>query len=275
MWPQQAYSPYPALQGYGGYPSPIHGGAAMQQGQVAQYMPQQPAPMPVIAAPMMVTSKSIVPASQTPRLGDAKVIQNEWYDYLIHGYGQIIAEEEGIFTNPERIGKPNLTNFNKAGELSNDKQFEICAIWSSFYFDDSEAEVKTPGSPSASRLYELIAYYTRLIMQQQDSSTTVLQGHRVPAGGGVSGFDANSGAFVKNQGDANSQNLYRFDQSCRYLVPPGRTFSFILKWMSRLPGGTVFPTGFNPLERFNSALTTEKRCCYGAVGIEVRDFVNG
>jgi len=247
----------------------------MQQGQVQQYMPQMPVAMPQIAMPMRVTSQSVIPASQTPRLGDAKVIQNEWYDYLLSGYGKTISEEEGIFTNPERIGKPQLTNFNKAGELSNDKQFEICAIWSSFYFDDSEAAVKTAGAPSASRLYDLIAYYTRLILQQQDSYTTVLQGHRIPAGGGVSGFDVNSGAFVKNQGDANSQNLYRFDQSCRYLVPPGRTFAFILKWMSRLDGGAVFPTGFNPLQRFNDALSTEKRVCYGAVGIEVRDFVNG
>lgn len=272
-WPQ-AYSPYP-VAGY--YPSPMHGGAAMQQGQVAQYAPQHAQlPSPVIASPMMVSSKSVVPASQTPRLGDAKVIQNEWYDFLLYGYGQIMNPEEGVFTNPERLGKPYLTNFNKAGELSNDKQFEICAIWSSFYFDDSEAPVKTQGSPSASRLYDLISNYTRLILQQQDSQVSVLQGHRIPAGGAVAGFDANSGAFVKSQGDPNSQNLYRFDQSCRYLVPPGRTFSFIVKWMStNLPGGGVFPSGFNPLDRFNSALSTEKRVAYGAVGIEVRDFVNG
>lgn len=271
MYPQQVYSPYP-MPFYG-----LQGGAAMQQGQVANHLPsvQMQAPAIPVSTPMRVVSTQVVPASQTPRLGDAKVIQNEWYDNLLYGYGQQLSAEEGIFTNPERLGKPDLTNFSKAGELSNDKQFEICAIWCSTYFDDSEAEVKTPGAPSASRLYELFAYYSRLILAQQDSQTTVLQSHRIPAGGGISGYDNNSGAFVKTQGDPNSQNLYRFDQSCRYLVPPGRTFSFILKWMSRLPGGSIFPTSFNPLELFNSALSTEKRLSYGAVGIEVRDFVNG
>lgn len=273
MYPQ-TYSPYP-VSGYG---YGVHGGAAMQQGQVAAHMPspvQVQAPMVPVAAPLQIQSRTMVPASQTPRMGDVKVIQNEWYDYLLYGYGQTISEEEGIFTNPERIGKPQLTNFSKAGELSNDKQFEICAIWMSAYFDDSEAAQKTAGAPSASRLYELLAYYTRIILLQQDSHASVIQGHRLPAGGGISGFDNNAGAFIKNQGDASSGNLYRFDQSCRYLVPPGRTFSFILKWMSRLEGGTVFPNGFNPLERFNAALSTEKRLAFGAVGIEVRDFVNG
>ncbi len=286
---QMGYSP--TSQGHA-----YHPGMGQAAPMVAQMTPQaypnpmcpphqQPGVMPVAVqspVPAMVPTGlgvqgvPYIPPSQLPRTGDGQVLQNEWYDYLLAGVGQQLRASEEIFSSPNRQGNPDLTNFDKPGELSNDTQFEVCAFWNYTFFLDVSGQQLPPDSDPGNLLYNTYASFTRFKVVQQKADKSVIPVHRIPSGGSVGGYDNNTGQDTKHQGTAASFDVYRFDKQCRYLVPPGKTLKGVLIWMTNLPGGTVFAGSiYNPLDRFNANTIAIKVCQWGAVGIEVRDAVNG
>ena len=280
----QSYTPQ--SQAYGYQPGVGQAPVQYQQPNPLNYCPpgQQASSLPVaVQSPvpamvpmgLQVAGQPYIPPSQMPRTGDGQVLQNEWYDFLLYGFGQTIRATEEIFSSPQRQGNEDLTNFSKPGELSNDTQFEICALWMYSYFNDPEGQVLPADSDAAPKLYDLLSTYTRFLIKQQKADKSVIPLHRIPSGGSVGGYDQNTASTVKHQGSSASFDLYRFDKKCRYLVPPGKTLKGVLSWMTNLPGGTVFPGGYNPLSRFNNNTIAEKIAEFGAVGIEVRDAVNG
>lgn len=252
------------------------------QSQAAQYCPpQQQVSLPAMQPPMIpagvqVVGQQVIPPSQAPRTGNVQLVQFEYYDHLLYGFGQILRNRALIFSDPQRNnGQDLLTNFTKNGELSDGDQAEVIAIYSHTYFNDPEGVEPIEDAPSASRLYDLFNNYTFLRVKQQKSEKAVLPLHRVPAGGGISGFDVNAAALVKTQGVPTQANVYRFDERARYFIANDRRFFMELEWMSGLPGGTVYPTGYNPLDPFNLAANAEKLARFGMLTLQVRDDVNG
>lgn len=255
-----------------------------QNGQIAQYCPpqQQQINLPAMQPPMIpagvqVVGEQVIPPSQAPRTGNVQLVQFEYYDHLLYGFGQLLRPRALIFSDPQRNnGQDLLTNFTKNGELSDGDQAEVIAIYSHTYFNDPEGVEPPADAVSASRLYDLFNNYTFLRVKQQKSEKAVLPLHRVPAGGGISGFDVNAAALVKTQGVPTQANVYRFDERARYFIANDRRFFMELEWMSGLPGGTVYPNGYNPLEdEFNPSTTAEKLARFGMLTLQVRDDING
>lgn len=269
-----SYNPYA-----GGYVPSIGQGPGMQVAQISHQgmLPMGQAACPPGQGGLAVIGQPMIPPSQTPRIGDGQVIQNELYDHLLWGVGQTLpASAQAFGGSPGRAGNPMLTNVPANGTLNNDKQAEIVAIYAYTYFNQPQGSLIPQGAPSASFLYDLFAVFTRLEFWQQDSVKSIIPVHRIGPGGGVAGYDVNNGAIVKNQGAPGTLNLYRFDKHCRYFIPPGKDFKMNFIWMTGLPGGTVYANGFfDPNYIFNLATTAIKLFRAGAVILETRDSVNG
>ena len=212
-----------------------------------------------------VQPQPFVPPNMTQRVGPGEIIHQELYDHPLAGIGEVLVNDEPVFSNPNRIGLPQFTNLQKAGELSNNKQFEIAGIYC--FFKADQPTTLPNGAPSISRLFYLLNSYSRVVLKIQNAEKTVIQTHRIGAGGGISGFDNNTGAIVKNFGEANSSNILVLGEG--FIVPPLKTFALQLRWMQNLSGG------FNPLDQFNSNTTAEKILRFGLVGWEIRDIING
>lgn len=251
--PQMQY-PGMAQTGYAPAPAPV------QYFEQAPVQYRQSVPAGYAAAP-----QPFVPPNMTQRVGPSEIIHQELYDHPLAGIGEILIDDEQVFSNPNRIGLPQFTNLQKAGELSNNKQFEIAALYCHFQTDQPTAAPQ--GAPSISRLFYLLNTYSRVVLKIQNAEKTTIQTHRLGAGGGVNGFDNNTSAIVKNFGEANSSNLFVLGEG--FIVPPLKTFALQLKWMQNLSGN------FNPLTQFNLNTTAEKMLRFGLVGWEVRDIING
>ena len=257
-------NPYaPQAPGYGpGYGQQQYGPPPVQyvQAPPTHYQPQVPAGYSTVPQPL-------VPPNMTQRVGPSEIIHQELFDHPLAGIGEVLIDNEPIFSNPSRIGLPQFTNLKKAGELSNNKQFEIAGIYCHFKSDQPPGTTPPAGAPSAPRLFYLLNTYSRVTLKIQNAEKMDIQVHRLGAGGGVWGFDNNTSAFVKNFGQPESSNVFVLGEG--FVVPPLKTFSLQLQWMSNLSGA------FNPLLQFNANTTAEKMLRFGLIGWEVRDIING
>lgn len=223
---------------------------------------------------MDVNVQSFDPQDQQGRVGIGQVVHQEIFDTLLLGVGETLRPTEDVFRTPGRIGDKQRTNLNKAGELSDNKQFEICAMYNSLYITQPEGS-EAPAGSDAAFCYELATYFTRqqLVIQNASKGGPFLT-HRVSGGGGVwAGANENAGAFAYASGMPDSRNVFTFSDP--FTVPPLKSFALVLEWAASLPGGTVYPNGLNPLDIFNANNTAIKRWAFGLLGYEVRDATNG
>lgn len=211
------------------------------------------------------------PPDQQGRVGDSQIIHQEIFDTPLMGYGETLDATEDIFSNPRRIGNRNRTNLRKAGELSNNKQFEICCMYTSFYI--TQTADAPEGAASASLCFDYLMYFTRqtLFLQETSKGGPFLT-HRIGGGGGAwAGANENAGAFEKTNGLPASDNV--FVLSDPFVLPPLHDFKLILEWAGSLPniGGA---NNFTPLTEFNANTTALKRLVFGLIGYEVRNVTN-
>jgi hypothetical protein len=122
-----------------------------------------------------------------PRLeGVKEEIHQPKYDTLVRDNAATTVEASStLFANGRNVGKIGLTNKKAAGQLPSNQSYSILAM----------REYLSFGTPA---LYSEVD--RGLFFKLDCGEKAQLQGHGwyLPAGGGVTGFDPNGGAFVTN-----------------------------------------------------------------------------
>ena len=225
-----------------------------------------------IPAGASTISQSVIPPDVRKRYGLTEDLHQELYDTLLYGRGQTLRDEELVFGGSPGKKDIQLTNVSAQGYLLNERQFLICGMWAHTYFDQSTALPE--GAPNVTRLYYLYNTYTYYTFFLGSNEKQLIWSHRVPSGGGISGFNQNNNSVTYTNGMSHAKNAYWFKEP--HFVGLRQTFEMKLRWMNRLATGAgVYPGAFNPLDDFNSNTTAEKLLRVGLIGIEGRGWTNG
>ena len=222
-------------------------------------------------------SRKIVPPGIRKRFGVTEDLHAELYDTCLFGAGQNLQAITTFFVGAysNNAADVGITNVSQ-GFLKNEKQFLVAGVWMNTYFTQMGGTVPTAGSPTPSELYELINKYAYIQFFMGSTEKQIIWCHRLPAGGGLSGYDNNAQQMHLSQGEPHAKSVFWLKKP--YFIGLRQEFRIEMRWMQGLPlnAGESYPNGtFNPLTRFNSNLTAQKLVRIGLVGIEGRGFVDG
>ena len=215
-----------------------------------------------------------VPANAVQRFGPTQTLHMIHYDTPLFGTGQQLGAETNLFTDPNRLGNPDLCSLKEAGKFSDWKQFVLYGLSLQCFFTQDTTTALPAGEAPAAECYDLLVYYSRLHVHYQDSEKQILWSDMVPAGGGVNGFDNIAGNFHLTNGLPVAGGFFKFKEPL--VITPQKTFRLVMKWHSSITN--ITPATANqadPRTRFNAAIRTQKLVRVYMHGVEARDVING
>jgi hypothetical protein len=192
------------------------------------------------------------PPNADPRVGAVQILQKEHWDHVLYGVGQTFdADGEEFFADATRVGQEVLCSLKDTQKFSDKKEFHCYGVGITLSF----------GNPDN---YEL--WHWNLIKWELDETIKFRAwADRFGAGGGLAGFDVNTGAHRLNWGDPSSSNLYWFSEAVIIFVD--RTFKFISKFTNKA-------VGYDPLALLNADEDGYKLFRLTMVGREYGDIAN-
>jgi hypothetical protein len=192
-----------------------------------------------------------LPENRQQRVGKTEVLDLVYYDTLLFGAGQKLKAENKLFTDSERCNEHDLCNLKLQGHLTDNRQLAIYVCGLQLW---SETDPK---------FYDYATYFSRFHLQMDESNKQILWGDQIGAGGGVSGWDNNPGAFHLNNGNTNADNGFRFREPI--IITPGLSFEIIHKMMSTFEGS------FDPRNAINGNTEDNRLMRFMMRGIEGRN----
>jgi hypothetical protein len=209
----------------------------------------------VPGTPPGVVDQPQLPPNYDPRLGNVQAIPKRHYDTVLYGVGQTWnTQGEEIFTDGNRCGNRFLCSLKEKGKFSDKKEFHARSIGLTLDLEDPD-------------LYELF-HYQLLSFDKQETNKWRIWADQIGAGGGISGFDVNTGAFHLNWGAPLTENLLHLDEVEIFSVE--RTFKFVGEWM-QLVG---VADAQQPLALLNAAEDVKKLWRLTMIGTEIGDEAN-